>query len=126
MALGLLPGILVHRIGGGSVDNLDLKPPECKLKPPGISVLLGGTPGEAAAQIREAFPDAPSLHAAARIVASATLEAIRRTGFEIVEKATRHLPNHARLTHPDGVAGFSEENRLRLSNAFQNTEVHQT
>jgi hypothetical protein len=38
------PDTLVHRVGGGSVDNLRLSLIEEALTPPGISVLLGGTP----------------------------------------------------------------------------------
>ena len=40
----LAPETIVHRLGGGIVENLRLKPQEHGLMPPGISVLLGGTP----------------------------------------------------------------------------------
>jgi hypothetical protein len=46
----------LHRIGGGSVENLRLKPQEAALMPPGISLLQAPSPGEAARQIQEAFP----------------------------------------------------------------------
>lgn len=34
----------IHRIGGGTVENLRLKPAEAVLEPPGISVLKAPTP----------------------------------------------------------------------------------
>src|SRR5712691_1761374 len=62
----------IHRIGGGTVDNLRLKPKEATLENPGISVLKVSSPGEASRQIREAFPRAKDLHQAAKIVGSTT------------------------------------------------------
>ena len=47
---------VVHRVGGGAVDNLRLTPVERTLTPPGVSVLLGGTPQDAAAAMRRQFP----------------------------------------------------------------------
>jgi hypothetical protein len=61
-APALAPGLVVHRIGGGAVANLRLKPRERSLTPPGISVILGGTPQDAADQMRQAFPRAQGLH----------------------------------------------------------------
>ena len=49
--LGIADDVVVHRIGGGSIANLRLSPPDLQETPPGISVLLGGTPQEAAAQM---------------------------------------------------------------------------
>ena len=46
----------IHRIGGGSVENLSLKPAEEGLDPVGISTLRGGTPAEAAEAMRRRFP----------------------------------------------------------------------
>jgi hypothetical protein len=54
----------MHRIGGSNVENLRLKSPETMLDPPGISLLQAPSPGEAARQMREAFPAATALHAA--------------------------------------------------------------
>jgi len=34
------------------------------------------------------------------------------------------LPNHYRITHPAGLAGFTDENLKRLANAFANTTGH--
>lgn len=116
--------VRVHRIGGASVPNLRLKPAERKLNPPGISVLRADTPGKAAAEMREAYPEATGLHETARAIGSATLAAVREAGFEVLPNRTRRLPNHHRLVHPAGEAGFSDENLARLTAAFTNTTGH--
>jgi RHS repeat-associated protein len=113
--------MLVHRIGGGGVDNLALKAAEAKLDPAGISVLLGGTPAQAAAQMRAAFPNATGLHRAAETVGSSTISKIRAAGFELFPDPTKKFPNHFRLIHPLGVAGFTPQNLEKLSRAFTNT-----
>ena len=46
---------VAHRIGGADASNLTLKPAEERLDPPGISVLIGGTPEQAAADFRRVF-----------------------------------------------------------------------
>ena len=115
----LAPNTAVHRIGGGEVGNLGLKPKERTLSPPGISILLNGTPESAAQQMRDAFPNATRLSAAAETVGSTTIGAIQNAGFDVISAPTRHFPNHARLIHKDGVAGFSEENLERLATVFQ-------
>lgn len=112
-------GTVVHRIGGSDVVNLRLKPKEETLNPPGISVFLGGTPGEAAEQMRVAFPHATRLLQEAKRIGTATVEAIRRAGFDVISHPTRHFANHARLTHPDGLKGFSDAKLVLLSQAFQ-------
>lgn len=106
----------IHRIGGGGVDNLRLKP--------GISVLKAPTPGEAARQIREAFPAARALGEAARVVGSTTVEKIRAAGFDIIADPTKRFPNHHRIVHPDGTSGFDDEHLRKLSDAFSNTSGH--
>jgi hypothetical protein len=111
----------MHRIGGGRVENLRLKPQEALLRPPGISLLLAPSPGEAARQIQEAFPAADRLHAATQVIGSTTVEHIRSAGFDVIPSPTRKLPNHYRLIHPDGVQGFSDANLTRLSAVFMNT-----
>ena len=116
----------MHRIGGGSVENLRLKPAEETLPPPGISVLGGGTPAEAAAQIRSAFPGAANLQALAEWVGSATVEDIHKAGFEVRPDPTRRFVNHCRIVHPDGVAGFGEPNLTVLSRTFVNTRVERS
>jgi RHS repeat-associated protein len=114
-------GEIVHRIGGSSVENLRLKPQEAKLDPPGFSVLTGGTPQEAADQMRRAFPRATGLHEASKTVGSATVQGIRDAGFGVFPNATDKFPNHARVIHPDGLEGFTDENLSRLSKSLADT-----
>lgn len=114
----------IHRIGGGTVENLRLKPAEAALDPPGISVLKSPTPGEAAAQIRTAFPKAAGLHEAAKTVGSTSEDLIRSTGFEILANPSKKLPNHHRIIHPQGAAGFTDENLARLEQVFTNSTGH--
>ena len=97
---------------------------ETTLKPPGISVLKTLTPGDAAAQMRSVFPKAAGLHEAAKIVGTTSSELIRSVGFDVISDSTRKLPNHHRIVHPDGVAGFTDENLARLARIFTNTEGH--
>jgi hypothetical protein len=114
----------VHRIGGGSAANLRLKPAEEALHPPGFSVLLGGTPAEAADQMRQAFPDPRKfarLHRQAEAVGATTVAAIQAAGFDVLPDRSTKFPNHARIVHPDGVTGFSDVNLERLSRAFTQT-----
>jgi hypothetical protein len=114
----------MHRIGGSRVENLRLKPREAMLNPPGIALLQASSPGEAARQMREAFPAADGLHEAAQVIGSTTIDNIRRAGFDVIPNPTRKLPNHYRLVHPDGVAGFNDENLARLSAVFTETSGH--
>jgi hypothetical protein len=111
----------VHRVGGGDVANLRLSLLDQQEVPPGISVLLGGTPQEAAEQMRRAFPKSRKWRDGARIVATATASAIRVAGFDVLPDPTAKFPNHARLTHPDDSMGFTDERLEPLSRAFSNT-----
>jgi hypothetical protein len=111
----------IHRIGGGSVENLRLKTREAQLNPPGISVLKAASAAEAARQLREAFPEAEELGEAAQMVGSTSVEKIRSVDFDLIANPTRKLPNHHRLIHPDGAVGFNDENLQRLSSVFRNT-----
>jgi RHS repeat-associated protein len=117
-------GSVVHRIGGGSPENLTLSPAEMKLQPPGFSVLIGGTPQQAADQMRGAFPDATKLLEKAKIVGTADVAAIRAAGFDLLPCGSKKLPNHGRIIHPNGVNGFTPANLKRLSRAFVNTNGH--
>jgi hypothetical protein len=112
------PDTVVHRIGGGSVENLRLKAKETTLKPPGISVFIGGSPAFVAEQVRRTFPNATHLLKAAGSMGTSTVAAIREVGFDVVADPTRHFANHARLTHPDDTDGFNDANLGRLSKAF--------
>ena len=114
----------MHRIGGSSVENLRLKPREALLTPPGISLLRAPTPEAAARQMREAFPAADELHEAAQVIGSTTADKIRSAGFDVIPNPTRKLPNHYRLIHSNGVAGFNDENLARLSAVFTETSGH--
>jgi hypothetical protein len=113
--------LAVHRIGGGEASNLALKPAEAHLTPPGISVLLGGTPADAASEMRSAFPNATRLQQAAGTVGSATVARIRAAGFDVIAVPTRNLPNHGRIIHPLGAAGFTAENVEKLAQQLTNT-----
>jgi hypothetical protein len=114
----------MHRIGGSSVENLRLKSREATLNPPGISLLHAPSPQAAVRQIREAFPAADELYAAAQVIGSTTVEKIRSAGFDVIPYPTKRLPHHYRLIHPDGVAGFNDENLARLSAGFTETSGH--
>lgn len=114
----------IHRIGGGTVENLRLKPAEEKLTPPGISVLKFDTPGEAATAVRAAFPKAQGLHEAAKTVGSTTEESIRDAGFALIPDQTNRFPMHHRIVHPDGVSGFDDANLAKLAKVFVNTTGH--
>ncbi len=125
MAIGrqedISPDRVVHRVGGGRVANLRLSPLDQEQTPPGISVLLDGTPQEAAIQMRQAFPRSRKWLAAAGTVATTTAAELRQAGFEIVPDPTVRFPNHARLIHPDGPAGFSDANLETLARTFSET-----
>lgn len=111
----------LHRIGGGHVANLRLKPQEATLNLPGISLLLAPSPAEAASQMQAAFPAADKLHEAAQVVGSTTVDEIRRAGFDVIPNPTKKLPNHYRLIHPEGIAGFTDVNLARLAAVFTDT-----
>lgn len=119
-----MAGIVLHRIGGGTVENLRLKPRETTLNPPGISVLMADDPGSAADQIRSAFPAATNLRELANTIGSIDETAIRAAGFDIVADPTRAFPNHYRIIHPQGAAGFSIESLAQLAAGFANTTGH--
>jgi hypothetical protein len=117
----ITPETVVHRVGGGSVANLRLSLLDAQQTPPGISVLLHGTPQEAAAQMRRAFPGARKWRETAHTVGTTTAAAIREAGFDVVPDPTTRFPNHARLMHPQGVAGFSDEHLVTLATTFRDT-----
>ena len=106
------------RIGGGDASNLTLKPAEEQLDPPGISVLIGGTPEHAAADTRRVFGARSTLGKLARIVGTAEIRAIRAIGFDVIAVPTKNFPNHGRLIHASGVAGFTFGNLQNLATVF--------
>ena len=114
---------VVHRIGGASVENLRLGDLDRSAFPPGISVLLGGSPEEAADRIRRAFKNSKKWQRLSKRIASSTAGEIFGFGFSVIECATHKLPNHGRIIHPAGIDGFEDSNLIALSRAFQLTEV---
>jgi hypothetical protein len=122
--MGIAADTVVHRIGGKDIANLRLKPREQTLQPPDISMLAGVTPAEAAEQMRQAFPDPVKfarIRESCRVVGSATVAVIQASGFEVRSEPSAKFPNHARLTHPNGVAGFSDANLAQLASVFNET-----
>lgn len=117
----ITPDTVVHRVGGGSVANLRLSLLDAQQMPPGISVLLHGTPQEAAAQMRRVFPGSRKWRETAHTVGTTTATAIRDAGFDIVPDPTTRFPNHARLIHLQGMAGFTDENSVTLAATFRDT-----
>ena len=113
-----------HRIGGASVENLRLKPREAALDIPGISVIKSPTPGGAADEMRAGLPRAKALHEQAKTVGTASEGAIRGAGFDVMATPSTALPNHHRIIHPDGAAGFNDVNLARLAEVFTNTTGH--
>lgn len=112
----------VHRVGGGDAKNLTLKPAEANLDPPGISVLIGGTPADTAAAFRRVFGPKSGLGKAASTVGTAEIEQLRAGGFDVIPVPTGNFPNHGRIIHPtEGAAGFTPENLQKLSQVFTNT-----
>jgi hypothetical protein len=114
----------IHRIGGGSVENLRLKPREATLAVPGISVIKAPTPRDAAQEMRTGLPKARGLHEQARTIGTTSEESIRSVGFDIIPTPSTALPNHHRITHPEGVAGFSDANIAKLAEVFVDTTGH--
>jgi hypothetical protein len=107
-----------HRIGGGDASNLTLRPAEEKLDPPGFSVLIGGTPEQAAADFRRVFGARSTLGRLACVVGTAEIRAIRAIGFDVIAVPTNNFPNHGRVIHPCGAAGFKPENLQKLATVF--------
>ena len=117
-AVKLPDDVAIHRIGGGFASNLILKPSEAALDPPGISTLSGGIPAEAAAAMRRHFPRMTPK--GRTTVGTTTAGRIRQAGFDVIMNPTPRFPQHARLTHPAGVAGFTQQNLEELAKCFQN------
>lgn len=74
--------------------------------------------------MRTGLPKAKNLHQQAKTIGSASEEAIRAAGFDVIPTPSAVLPNHHRLIHPEGVAGFNDENLARLAETFVNTTGH--
>jgi hypothetical protein len=111
---------VIHRVGGATVAGLQLSRLDRLADPPGLSVLAGGTPQAAADQMRAAIPSRKG-RALASTVGTATVAAIRAAGFDVIANPTAKLPNHARVIHPAGLEGFTDEFLARLAAVFQTT-----
>ena len=118
---GIAAEVVLNRIGGGSVANLRLSPLDLQETPPGISVLLGGTPQDAAAQMRRAYPLSRKWRHTAGTVATGKVGAVRQAGFDVILDPRSRFPNHARLIHPAGVAGFTDANLAALAGVLTDT-----
>jgi hypothetical protein len=119
--MDVTPEMVVHRVGGAGPTMLRLSALDERDSPPGISVLLGGTPQEAAAAMRQAFPKSQKWRLLAGTVGTATVAAVRSAGFDVLADATTKFPNHGRLIHPAGTSGFADDNLKVLSRAFSET-----
>jgi hypothetical protein len=114
--------IVCHRIGGGEANNLKLKPAEMNLDPPGISVLIGGSPHQAASDFRRVFGRNSSLGKKAATIGTAMIATIRAVGFDVIADPTTNFPNYGRLVHPTkGVASFDDASLNALSQEFHET-----
>ena len=118
---GIAADVVLHRVGGAAVANLRLSLLDLKETPPGISVLLGGTPQEAATQMRRAYPRSWKWRQTAGTVATGTGGAVKQAGFDVIPDPTSHFPNHARLIHPAGAAGFTDANLAALAKVLTET-----
>jgi len=116
------PDAIIHRIGSVSVAGLRPKPAELAVTPPGISVLVGGTPAEAVAQMRAVYPRSKKWMTATT-VGTATVDQVRAAGFEVIADPTPNFPNHARIVHPLGAAGFTDQNRASLAGVLAETVI---
>ena len=52
------------------------------------------------------------------------MQQLRSPGCDIFCDATKKLPTHHRIIHPDGAAGFNEANLTKLAEVFVNTTGH--
>lgn len=110
-----------HRIGGGSVANLQLSENDKRNKPMGLSVLQTATPMEAAQQMRAVFKKPNSrVNQISVVTGTITLDGIRGAGFDVVYDSTGHFKNHWVIVHAAGEAGFNAQNIARLSSMFVN------
>ena len=113
---------VIYRIAPASVIGFTPKPAELALNPPGVSVLSGGTAAEAMAAMRAVYPRSKKWKGAAA-VSTATAAMVRAVGFDVIDDPSSNFPNHARITHPLGAAGFTDANLAALAAAFTESLV---
>lgn len=118
--MAITPETVAHRLRYAGLGSLRPTAVEFLLKPPGISLLLCGTPDEAVDQMRQIFPTSRKWRMA-QTVATANVAAIRGAGFEVIPSPSRGLANHARLIHALGAAGFTDANLAVLAAVFRVT-----
>jgi hypothetical protein len=123
VTIPLADDVVVHRVGGADVANLRLKPGEVILAPPGFSTLTGGDAQSAADAMRRVYSKARKWKGPLSM-GTTTAAAIRAAGFDVIADPTPNFPNHARVVHPNGVAGFTDANLQLLAAAFVNTHGH--
>jgi hypothetical protein len=116
----MAPDTIVHRLGAATTAGFQPKPAELALNPPGISVLLGGSAADAMTAMRTVYPRSKKWQAAGS-VSSATVALVQVAGFDVIADPTPNFSNHARIVHPLGAAGFTDENLTALAGVF--TEV---
>ena len=123
-----VPGVLLTEatfLGlGGSANSLAIRPREELVDPPGMSVSKGRTLAETAAAMRRAYPNATGLRKAAECVGASCVAKIRAAGIDVIPKPSDRFPNHYRIIHTDGAAGFTPENLKRLERQFTDTVGH--
>ena len=119
--VALAGGTAVHRLGGKALENFRLQPKEKNLNPPGISVHLGSEPVATVKQMLRIYNDPKRfsrIHALAERVASSTVDQVRAVGFDVIPDPSTNFPNHGRLVHPRGIAGFDDVSLQQLASAF--------
>lgn len=52
-----------------------------------------------------------------------TLKDVEAAGFKLMPNRTLKFPNHYRIIHPEGAAGFNEQNLRDLSGAFNDINI---
>jgi hypothetical protein len=55
------------------------------------------------------------------MVGTTAASAVRQAGFEVAPDPTSRFANHARLIHPEGVAGFTPDRLEPLARTFRDT-----
>lgn len=114
--------LFLFRVGGGAPKNLKLNNRgERTLDPPGFSLLAGFDAKEVAAKWRILQANNPKAAAMANVMGQISIRSAFKHGFRPMATPSSRQPNHVRLTHKLGEAGFDNlELRQRLSSEFTN------
>ena len=113
----------IHRIGGASVENLRLKPRSGPRRPRDLRH-RAPTAKVAANEMRTGLPKAKGAPRGGENhrLDHGRSDSQRRLRYH--PHGLHALPNHHRIIHPEGVAGFNDENLARLAEVFVNTTGH--